>query len=812
MTQQLETTPTFSPSAPHATRPWASKRWAGWTACMSFGLLAACGGGSSGGGSVASTPTPVASTTPTTTVTTTPTTTPTTTATTTPVAASTFQTAEYNRSTGPSQHGAITGWAAGASGQGVTLAIVDSGIDNTNPEFAGRISSASIDVAGTRGIFNAPDDHGTSVALTAAAARNNVGIMGVAYNATILALRADTPGSCASSGGCKFDDNNIAAGVDRAVANGAKVINLSLGGSSPASILVNAIGRAANAGVVVVVSSGNDGATNPDLFASGLRQAGNGNVIIAGSVDKTNVISSFTNQAGTEQQWFLNALGEQVCCVYENGVIKTTATNGQNFVTVSSGTSFSAPQIAGAAALLIQAFPNLTAAQVVNLLLKTAKDGGATGTDAVYGRGILDIAAAFVPQGTTSLAGTTAMLAMSDTAAVTSPAMGDATQKAALSTLVLDSYNRAYQVNLAASLNGAQIAPKLTSALTSQMRQLATGNEHLALAFTVDNSGHVASMAWSRQLSLSHQDATKAKVLAARIVARISPKSQMGFAFSGGADGLVAQMQGQNQPAFLIAGNPLQDTGFARSGQTSFALRRDMGGAMKGWGMTISAERGEAISAAPLRIGGSAISQRSTDMTSRFGVAFDREFGAFHSNFAASWMSEDRTILGARFANALGTRGATTLFLDVGLGWNASENLRIGAAWRQGFTHIRKGGQVLSGSNLASNAWAIDATRQNALKQGDSLAFRLSQPLRVASGGIGFNLPTSYNYATLSPIYGISTLNLAPKGREMTGELAWHAPMLGGAGGASIYYRHNPGNYSQVAADKGLAFSWNGKF
>jgi hypothetical protein len=596
------------------------------------------------------------------------------------------------------------------------------------------------------------------------------------------------------------------------VSNGAKVINLSLGGSSPASILVNAINRAATAGVVIVVSSGNDGAANPDLFASGLRQAGNGNVIIAGSVDKTNVISSFTNQAGTEQQWFLNALGEQVCCTYENGVIKTTTTNGQNYVTVSSGTSFSAPQIAGAAALLFQAFPNLTAAQVVSLLLKTATDGGASGTDAIYGRGILDIAAAFAPQGTTSLAGSSTLLAMSDTAAVTSPAMGDATQAAALSTLVLDSYNRAYRVNLAASLNGAQIAPKLTSALTSQMRQMVTGTDKVALAFTVDNSGHVAAMPWTRQLSLSRSDAEKAKVLAARIVARISPKAQMGFAFSGGADGLVAQMQGHDQPAFLIAGNPLQDTGFARSGQTSFALRRDMGGALQGWGLTVSAERGEAISAAPLRIGGSAINQRSMDMTSRFGVAMDRQFGGLTTNFAASWLSEDRTILGARFANALGTRGATTLFLDAGLGWNASENLRFGAAWRQGFTHIRSGATVMGGSHLASNAWAIDASRQNALKQGDSLSFRLSQPLRVASGGIGFNLPTSYNYATLSPTYGISTLNLAPKGREMTSELAWHAPMLGGAGGASVYYRHNPGNYSQIAADKGVAFSWNGRF
>jgi subtilisin family serine protease len=117
----------------------------------------------------------------------------------------------------------------GATGKGVAIGIVDSGLDTSNPEFAGRISSASADVAGARGV-DGEDSHGTIVALVAAAGRNGSGVMGIAYEATVMGLRADTPGSCATADGCTFGDVAIAAGIDRAVTNGAKVINLSLGG------------------------------------------------------------------------------------------------------------------------------------------------------------------------------------------------------------------------------------------------------------------------------------------------------------------------------------------------------------------------------------------------------------------------------------------------------------------------------------------------------------------------------------------------------------------------------------------------------
>ena len=100
-------------------------------------------------------------------------------------------------SDGPEQHKAVSAWQRGATGSGRTIAVIDTGIDLDSPEFAGRIHPDSRDVAGSRSV-DGEDDHGTNVSLVAAAARNNQGILGIAFDARVLALRADRPGSCGS--------------------------------------------------------------------------------------------------------------------------------------------------------------------------------------------------------------------------------------------------------------------------------------------------------------------------------------------------------------------------------------------------------------------------------------------------------------------------------------------------------------------------------------------------------------------------------------------------------------------------------------
>ena len=134
-----------------------------------------------------------------------------------------FTTPEYIQSEGPSFHRAIVAYQAGASGRGVTVGVIDSGIDPNSHEFVGRIHAQSGDVTGANRPLGDDDGHGTTVSRVLAAAKDDRDVHGIAYNATILALRADQAGSCtaASTGvdeaGCSFFDSAIAAGVDQFV-------------------------------------------------------------------------------------------------------------------------------------------------------------------------------------------------------------------------------------------------------------------------------------------------------------------------------------------------------------------------------------------------------------------------------------------------------------------------------------------------------------------------------------------------------------------------------------------------------------------
>jgi hypothetical protein len=696
----------------------------------------------------------------------------------------------------------------------VTIAVVDTGIDIDSPEFAGRISPDSRDMfdATTDRGYNASDDHGTNVSMVAAAARDGSGILGTAWGATILALRSDSPNSCVSDSGstepdadCEFSDSTIAQAISYATAHGAKVINLSLGGDAPGGAVDTAVANAAAAGVLIVVSAGNDGNADPDTFGAEIDTAGNGAVIIAGSVDENGTISDFSNRAGNQPNHFLTARGEDVCCEYRDGKLYV---DDKGYVYLFAGTSFSAPQVAGAAALLAQAFPNLTGRQIADILLRSAFDAGASGTDAVYGRGILDIAKAFQPIGTTSLAGGATPISLGDSSGATSPAMGDAASHAALQTVVLDEYKRAFGVDFAPALTGAVVSQPLHGSVGGRQRRVSAGNAKAAVAFTIAPSIGGAEMPHVGLLRLSRDDAEQARVLAARVALQVAPHTRIGFAYAESADGLVAQLQGQDRPAFMIAGGAAGDAGLYRSTDASFALRRLLGP----WGLRVSADSGKTWCAAAMHRAAQLRGQRDRNGVSDFGASLDRRFGDIHATVGLDWMREDATLLGAEFHNAFGLSGADTLFLDAQADWDIAPHWRLGAALRNGWTSARGGGLVAGGSRLTSRAWSLDLARSGVFESGDRLALRISQPLRVESGGLNLELPIDYSYATLSPTYGVRTLSLIPHGREIDAELAWSGRLLMGDAAASLFVRKDAGHYADMPLDEGVALRWSTGF
>ncbi|GET36118.1 S8 family serine peptidase [Microseira wollei] len=267
-------------------------------------------------------------------------------------------------------------WNRGYTGEGIVVAVIDSGVDYTHPDLDDNIWVNSDEIPGNgkdddgngyiddiRGwdFVNRDNDpmdingdgHGTHVAGIIAAEKNDFGVTGVALNAKIMPVRV-----LDSFGGTEAD---IAAGIRYAVDNGADVINLSWGGPFTSPEEAQAIQYAFNKGVVVVTAAGNDGGLQPVYPGRYATDFG----ITVGSIDRNHAMPYYSNHAGTTPLDYVVAPGVDVRSTFP----------GNRYESIS-GTSMAAPYVAGVAALVLSANPNLSPAQVENTLTATANSTG----------------------------------------------------------------------------------------------------------------------------------------------------------------------------------------------------------------------------------------------------------------------------------------------------------------------------------------------------------------------------------------------------------------------------------------------------
>ena len=275
-------------------------------------------------------------------------------------------------------YGIRKAWAT-TQGAGVTIAIIDTGIDGTVPELRGAVvGGADFSGSGTAGgtpVGGEGDEHGTMVASLAAGRGTgaNSGVLGVAPAASLLSVSIGFGANSTSS------DTQIADAVTWAVDHGAKVINLSLTRNTldwPPS-WDTAFLYAEDHDVVVVAAAGNRGSGTEEVGAPATMPG----VLAVGGVTTSGASSTDASAQGI-------TLG--VSAPSENlvGVIP-----GGDYV-LWDGTSGAAPIVAGVVALVRAAHPELSAANVINRILVTAQDRGAAGVDDLYGYGLVDAAAA----------------------------------------------------------------------------------------------------------------------------------------------------------------------------------------------------------------------------------------------------------------------------------------------------------------------------------------------------------------------------------------------------------------------------------
>ncbi|HEU4705090.1 MAG TPA: S8 family serine peptidase, partial [Sphingomicrobium sp.] len=527
--------------------------------------------------------------------------------------------------------------------------------------------------------------------------------------------------------------------------------------------------------------------SNPDPFALYPAQNLGPSVIIAGSVGvpdgnggtDINQLSVFSNKAGSGATWYLAALG------YRDRAPDHT---GAQFLW--SGTSFAAPTISGAAALLAQAFPNLTGAQIVDILFSSADDLGAAGTDSTFGRGRLNLATAFKPMGATSMADSKETVSTTTNGELPGPA-GDADggdDKGRMGAIILDGYSRAFVLDLARTLRTAEQARPLARALQGNIRVAGASAGPVSVAMTVSQRRDLPQGFALSRLGIGPEDARRSRLVAGSAIARLDSKTAVALGFSEGAKAMERRLSGAEAGAFLIAKDISADPGFAARRDGSLALRRNLGPV----GVTLSAESGDVWNEVKTSATGSPYRWTS--------VSVDRNFGRTWLSAGLSRLDEKQTLLGGRMGKALGGGGSNSLFLDVearrelGKGWTAS------LSGRRGWTDF-------AGGRFETGAYGFDLSRQGVLGWDDRLGLRLSQPLRVESGGFAMMLPTGYDYATGAATSSLSRFSLTPSGREVDAELSYGSSLLGDRGwiGGNLFIRRQPGHIARADDDYGAA-------
>lgn len=277
---------------------------------------------------------------------------------------------------------APSAWDVTTGTASTVIAVIDTGANYSHPDLQGKLL-AGYDFVNSDSDPSDDNGHGTGVSGTAAAASNNaIGVASIAWACPVMPLKVlDAAGSGSYS--------NIAKAINYAADNGARVINLSLGGSSNSLTLQNAVNYAWNKGVVLVAAAGNNGNNTP------VYPAACNNVVAVSATNSSDAIPTWSSYGSYVD---VSAPGESILTTW-----------GGDYAYVS-GTSFSSPVTAATIALMISIQPKLTNSQTVDLLLKNADDLGAIGYDVYYGYGRVNASRAVYAARNAITADTTAPL------------------------------------------------------------------------------------------------------------------------------------------------------------------------------------------------------------------------------------------------------------------------------------------------------------------------------------------------------------------------------------------------------------------
>ncbi len=674
--------------------------------------------------------------------------------------------AEYNWSTSVVQLNMRNIHNQGILGEGVIVGLLDTGLNRNNPEFLNnpRVMTGYNATNGSSDVTDS-EGHGTHVAGIVGAPGNGVGMYGVAPGATLLPIKVFTGNLAPASA--------VTAGLDYAMARGARVINLSLGATSPTGD--TGLRRvAATNNAVVVIAAGNDSAASPNWPSRYAKEGwANGTIITVGAVDSSRKLDARSNRAGDLAPFYLVAPGVGIISSYGNTVGYLT------------GTSMAAPAVSGAAALLTGYWPYLRANQVAAILLNTTDDLGAPGMDAIYGRGMLNVNRALAPIGSftyRTVNGTTTRISL-QTAGVRSgqPAVATPSAFKEVVTEVFDDYGRNYTSNEGAAM--AVHSVMTTDSVLGRVDRLLDTSESLLkdgstlMRLNVRNANSYA-LAANRNANASGDPWNHGIESSQSLV---SYRTRDGRALSVGdgglsslALGLASSPWGQQLTGLdSLLGNPLAN--FAP--QHRFAAL----------GMPLSA--GWTARVATLQ------SKPTQGASGDVALLELTHTGQQHAINVSSATLAEHGLLGGYSNAAMGLNQSThTQGVTVSAAYLLAPKWALGGSWSLTRTSApQASGMLVAATDIRSSAFGLGLTRSDWLSTGDRWSFTVSRPLAAQSGRLTYNVISAVD-DTGRPQFENRTVALRPLTQEWTTEAryALALPRLGGTVTAAVAVRAHP--------------------
>lgn len=684
------------------------------------------------------------------------------------------------------------------NGAGVVVGVVDSGVQVSHPELRGQVVATYNAFTGGTDVTDQMG-HGTHVAgLVAGNLANGSLLEGVAPGAKLAIAKVFTTGGS--------DSVTIGRGIDWAVnVQKAPIVTLSLG--SNAAAMQGNIQNAVNKGTLITAALGNDGRASGSWPAAYAKQSwAKGQIIAVGALDANNKKASFSNYDATLANWTVFAPGVNVASSY------STPSMPNSYVHMS-GTSMATPIVAGQAALIKGNWNFLPAADIAQIIFQSAtrlcSDNAAlavcrarTKADAVYGWGLVNVGASLQPIGSLNLGTKTGAVITFAGASLATPKSGLGTGLKTLNTLAVDKLNRAFQVNVGASVgstgtatsalpvnkttttsaSGAKLTAEYSNVISEQtMLGLAAAETPLTLARMSFSSSSAAGFAWG-------------------VGTGSSTDEFFGLQATGSAPLSLADESSRfNAPYFSLADN-------ATHAGTAWTLSS---GSVVRVGSIV---QGNALNQSPWESAALSGTQRTVAV-----VEYQSRWGNATTVVSAGQLAENNSLLGASGTEALALEGkATTHFLTLAASKplaaqvSASAMLTLG----QSDAFSNSGPSLIdSTSAVRQMAWSFGVARDGVWRTGDKLGFSVSMPLRTMSGEMQATTAVEQSQEDGSLRYEQQMLNLAPTGMQKDFAVSYQSPKVwGGTVAVQAVLKLEPGHDASAAPQLGVGARYQHKF